>query len=199
VIRRLAHVIHVTDDIDALNRWYATRFAPHWFMGWPEPHYLESERRLASMFMLDDVCIETMAPAPPVDETTAVGRYLLRHGPGLYAIAFLVDDLPGWAARLNCTAGEHYFVTRAKDMGGVQVEFLNMVLSGDPRPEDAITGGTRIVIHVDEPEAAEQAFARIDASQSGTTFEFTTGESGLRRSDGTWIGFAAAADTKGTV
>jgi hypothetical protein len=214
MLRRLAHVIHVGEDVGALNRWYHEQFGVTGFMGWPEPHYLESERRLASMFMLGDVCIETMAPAPPVDDATAVGRFLLRNGPGLYAVAFLVDDLPsiGSIGSIGLAEeipdGARYFVARRRDMGGLRVEFLDIVLSGDPRGDDSITREVEVNLHADDPAAAIAALAdtlggdRVDDTRvrlAGTTFAVSTGEGGVTLADGTFVGFASVATAAGTV
>jgi len=135
-----------------MSRWYEDVLGAVGFMGTPEPHYLASERRHASLLMVADLCIEPMAPEAPADPSTPVGRFLTRFGPHLYAVAFQVDDLVGLGRRLlrrgvtiglpgGARAAElpddvGYFVPSPRDVSGAMVELLHADLPGDQRRRD---------------------------------------------------------------
>jgi hypothetical protein len=94
------HVIHVGDDVDELNDWYAKVFDAD--MWWPAdgPNWSEVEDRYAALLAVSDLCVETMAPKQPADERYPVGRFYLRHGPRLHSLGCLIDDIEGFARYL---------------------------------------------------------------------------------------------------
>ncbi|MHB8661866.1 MAG: VOC family protein [Acidimicrobiales bacterium] len=180
----LAHVVHVGRDVRALNRWYEMVFGVDPFMGWPEPHFLESEQRYASMFMVGDLCIETMAPAEPVDETTAIGRAFARRGAHLFSVACRVENVPragrrlldagvsiagpGGARATEIADDVRYIMPSPRDTAGIRVELLDVVITGDPRsaPEWeprpgplGLRGLVRVIAEVADPGAAHDALA----------------------------------------
>jgi hypothetical protein len=167
---RLAHVVHLGEDVGELNEWYRKVFGVEGFMGWPQPHYLESERRFASMFMVGDLCVETMAPALPPDSSTAVGRAFARRGAHLYSVAYLVDDLAGESDRLTAAGvrvggpGARFFVPSPRDMAGVRIEFLDVVIAGERHPNTGPLSTARLshlTLGVDDPGAAVDRFVDL--------------------------------------
>ncbi|MFJ9377287.1 hypothetical protein [Streptomyces sp. NPDC101455] len=57
------------------DRFYEDVFGGLHFLGVDEANYLPIEDRYAGLFMVGDVCIETMAPALPADGTKPVGKF----------------------------------------------------------------------------------------------------------------------------
>src|SRR5581483_9074061 len=55
--------------------------------------YLPPEDRWASLCVVSDMCIETMAPNQPPDPTKPVGRFFLKHGQTFHSTGFQVDEL----------------------------------------------------------------------------------------------------------
>ena len=70
------HVIHLADDVLALNDWYRKVFDAEWW--WPADglNWSEIEDRYASLLAVSDLCVETMAPKLPANEEYP-GRPLL--------------------------------------------------------------------------------------------------------------------------
>lgn len=94
------HVIHLGDDVDAINAWYQKVFdADIW---WPPdgPNWSEIEDRYASLLAVSDLCIESMAPKQPANENYPVGRFFLRHDARFHSLGFLIDDIEGFARYL---------------------------------------------------------------------------------------------------
>lgn len=183
---RLAHVAHVGRDVRELNDWYREEFGVVGFMGWPEPHYLESERRYASMFMVGGLCVETMAPATPLDETSPIGRALARHGEHLFSMAFRVDDLaalgrrllaegvsigaPGGGRAETIPDGARYFVPSRRDMAGLRIEVLDVVISGDPRSSPDWAPAldlAHITVEVPDPAEARDRLVGLLGAEPG--------------------------------
>ena len=94
------HVIHLADDVPALNDWYRKVFDAEWW--WPADglNWSEIEDRYASLLAVSDLCVETMAPKLPANEEYPVGRYFLRHGARFHSLSSLVDDIEGFAQHL---------------------------------------------------------------------------------------------------
>ncbi len=94
------HVIHLADDVPALNDWYRKVFDAEWW--WPADglNWSEVEDRYASLLAVSDLCVETMAPKLPANEAYPVGRYFLRHGARFHSLSSLVDDIEGFAQHL---------------------------------------------------------------------------------------------------
>jgi hypothetical protein len=94
------HVIHLGEDVQVLNDWYARVFdAQNW---WPDdgPNWSEVEDRYASLLAVSDLCVETMAPKQPANENYPVGRFFRRHGARWHSLGTLVDDIEGYARYL---------------------------------------------------------------------------------------------------
>jgi catechol 2,3-dioxygenase-like lactoylglutathione lyase family enzyme len=88
-IGQLFHVIHITDDAAALDRWYVDVFGA---TRWMELHYSDLEMREASIVVIGDVPVEPMATVDrPGAEQTAVGRFSAKIGPHLHSVAWYVD------------------------------------------------------------------------------------------------------------
>ncbi|MEU6644416.1 VOC family protein [Saccharomonospora sp. NPDC046836] len=90
-IGRLFHIIHMTNDVTALEAWYDDVFSVREFM----PHnYSRFEQRDASLVVLGDCVIEPLAPAfrVPGWETMPLGRFYQRFGSHWHSIAWYTDD-----------------------------------------------------------------------------------------------------------
>jgi hypothetical protein len=148
----LIHNIHMTDDVKQLNEWYKDVFDPVFYMGYPEPHYLPSEDRWASLLVVSDMCIETMAPNMPPDPTKPVGRFFLKHGRCFHSTGFQVDDLKGLGDHLiqqgvyigapgggrleSLPEDMTYVYPHPKDTAGFMVELCKVHMPNDPRERD---------------------------------------------------------------
>jgi catechol 2,3-dioxygenase-like lactoylglutathione lyase family enzyme len=85
----LFHVIHVTDDLDALDQWYVDVFGAH---RWMPKHYSAIERRDASLLCVGDIPLEPMATvARDGAERTPIGRFSAKVGPHLHSVAWYVE------------------------------------------------------------------------------------------------------------
>lgn len=144
----MIHAIHMGDDVLALNAFYEDVFGAVLFMGVDEPSYLPPEKRLASLVLIGDLCVETMAPEQPLDATTPVGKYFDKFGPSWHSIGYKVDDLPGLGRHLqaeNVFIGKPgggpvedleetiYFYPHPRHTGGVMVECCKVEMRDDPR------------------------------------------------------------------
>ena len=95
-IGRNFHLIHMTDDLTALDAWYDDVFAVERFM---EHQYSDVLKRYGSLVLIGDLCIETMAPSLDVDgwDDVAIGRFWIRFGKRWHSIAWYMegeDDVP---------------------------------------------------------------------------------------------------------
>ena len=131
------HVVHMTDDVQALNEWYRDVFDAWMWWAYPELNYLEVEERIASMLIVGDLCIETMAPSDPLNLDAPVARFYHRYGRHLHSVGYFVDDVDGFANRLHdegiSIAGPGggdlerakelgYFYPRPREAGGVMLQ-----------------------------------------------------------------------------
>ncbi|AKK25479.1 hypothetical protein [Mycobacterium sp. EPa45] len=141
-IGALIHVIHVSADIRELNAWYEDVFGGLVFLGLDEPTYLAEEKRWASLLMISDYCVETVAPEIPVDDRTAFGRFYGRYGERLHSIGFVSDDVVALAEDLTdrgirCGLQQAndrtWFFPRPRDIGGLIIEFIDDLVAEDPR------------------------------------------------------------------
>ncbi len=141
-IGAMIHVIHVGESIRELNAWYENVFGGLVFLGLDEPTYLAEEKRWASLLMVSDLCVETVAPDLPADEATAFGRFFARRGQQLHSVGFVSEDVEGLAANLNergirCALqranGRTWFFPRPRDIGGLIIEFIDDLVPEDPR------------------------------------------------------------------
>lgn len=146
-IGRNFHIIHMTDDLDELDSWYYRVFSCQRFM--PDS-YMPAEIRDASLVLIGDLCIETLAPAFRVEgwEKMPLGRFQTRLGKRFHSLAWYVDDgihelfhrLRDAEIRCYGTGGvvldrdppEGAFFTHPRDTG-TQLEFVPTMT-----PEDAL-------------------------------------------------------------
>jgi catechol 2,3-dioxygenase-like lactoylglutathione lyase family enzyme len=91
-IGKLFHVIHLTGDLPALEAWYDDVFSVR--RGFMDHHYMEGEKRDASLVVLGDAVIEPLAPAFRVEgwDAMPLGRFYNRFGPHWHSIAWYTDD-----------------------------------------------------------------------------------------------------------
>jgi catechol 2,3-dioxygenase-like lactoylglutathione lyase family enzyme len=93
-IGKLFHIIHMTGDLPSLEAWYDDVFSVR--RGFLDHHYMEGEKRDASLVVLGNCVIEPLAPAFRVDgwEVMPLGRFYKRFGNHWHSIAWYTDD-PG--------------------------------------------------------------------------------------------------------
>lgn len=108
-IGRIFHIIHMTDDLPALEAWYDDVFGVQ--RGFLDHNYMPGEKRDASLVLLGDAVIEPLAPAFRVEgwDSMPLGRFFNRFGPHWHSIAWYTDDAGDLWQR--CTdAGVRVFV-----------------------------------------------------------------------------------------
>ncbi len=149
----MVHAVHMTDDVRRLNRFYEEVFGGVLYMGVAEPSYFPPEDRWASLIMISDLCIETMAPNAPIDPAKPVGKFYSRFGERLHSVGYLVDDLVGLGNRL-IENGVHigkpgggrinemdseiaYFYPTPKATSGLMVELCRTHMPADLRELDS--------------------------------------------------------------
>jgi hypothetical protein len=149
----MIHAVHMTDDVRRLNRFYEEVFGGVTYMGVEEPNYLPAEDRWASLVMISDLCVETMAPNMPVDPVKPVGKFYSKFGEHLHSVGYLVDDLVGLGNRLTekgvyigkpgggpftaLDSAAAYFYPSPRDTFGLMVELCGTSIPGDPREFDS--------------------------------------------------------------
>jgi hypothetical protein len=110
------HIIHMSDDLRALDAWYYDIFSVQRFM--PDS-YGSAEVRDASLVLIGDLCVETLAPAFRVEgwDSKPLGRFYRRHGKRFHSLAWYVDEgMDALYHRLR-SAGVRCYTT-----GGVPVD-----------------------------------------------------------------------------
>ncbi|WP_409332881.1 VOC family protein [Trujillonella humicola] len=146
---QMVHVVHMADDAQKLREFYERVFGGFVYMGVDEPNYLPVEDRYATLLMVSDLCIETMAPAMPVDTSLPVGKFFDKFGTHLHSVGYKVDDLPGLVGRLigkgiyigrpgggrveTAGPGLGYCFPSPRDTYGLMVELTEHDMPGDPR------------------------------------------------------------------
>jgi catechol 2,3-dioxygenase-like lactoylglutathione lyase family enzyme len=92
-IGRLFHIVHLTGDLPGLEAWYDDVFSVR--RGFLDHHYLEGEKRDASLVVLGDAVIEPLAPAFRVDgwDMMPLGRFHRRFGSHWHSIAWYTGDV----------------------------------------------------------------------------------------------------------
>ncbi|MFG1924539.1 VOC family protein [Cryptosporangium sp. NPDC048952] len=145
----MIHTIHMTDDVKKLNDFYRDVFGAQIYMGADEPNYLPPEDRWASLMMVSDLCVETMAPNLAVDATKPVGKFYSKFGRHWHSVGYKVDDPAGLANYMiergiyigrpgggkveKMEPGVHYFFPSPRDMFGLMAEMCVVDMPGDPR------------------------------------------------------------------
>jgi catechol 2,3-dioxygenase-like lactoylglutathione lyase family enzyme len=147
----MIHVIHMSDDVPKLNAFYEDVFGGALYMGVDEPSYLPPEKRWASLLLVSDLCVETMAPELPLDVATPVGKFYDKFGSRWHSIGYQVEDLGGLGRHLMNEGvflgkpgggrvddpDEHiYFYPNPRQTGGVMVECCSVEMSNDARLRD---------------------------------------------------------------
>ena len=91
-IGKLFHIIHLTGDLPSLEAWYDDVFSVR--RGFLDHHYMEGEKRDASLVVLGDCVIEPLAPAFRVEgwDVMPLGRFYNRFGTHWHSIAWYTDD-----------------------------------------------------------------------------------------------------------
>ena len=91
-IGRLFHIIHMTGDLPSLEAWYDDLFSVR--RGFLDHHYMEGEKRDASLVVLGDSVIEPLAPAFRVEgwDAMPLGKFYNRFGNHWHSIAWYTDD-----------------------------------------------------------------------------------------------------------
>jgi hypothetical protein len=153
------HVIHLSDDVPALNDWYRKVFDGDVWWCADEPNWSPVEDRYAALLNVSDLCVETMAPKLPADERFPVGRYFLRHGRRFHSLGCLVDDIEGFARHLldhdvyiglpgggrmeEVPPDIYYFYPSPRSVGGLMVQITrntdgahSAAVGDDPRLQD---------------------------------------------------------------
>jgi hypothetical protein len=154
-IGNMIHFVHMTDDVNKLNDFYARVFGGYRYMGIDELNYLPPEDRWASLVMVADTCIETMAPNFPIDVNKPVGKFYSKFGQHLHSVGYKVDDLAGLADRLlskgiyiGAPGGGKidklddetvYFYPSPRDTAGLMVELCKIDMRNDPKDQDTYT------------------------------------------------------------
>jgi catechol 2,3-dioxygenase-like lactoylglutathione lyase family enzyme len=85
------HIIHLTEDLKALDAWYYDVFSSQRFM--PDS-YMKSEVRDASLVLIGDLCIEPLAPSFHVEgwDRMPLGRFHNKLGNRFHSLAWYVDE-----------------------------------------------------------------------------------------------------------
>jgi catechol 2,3-dioxygenase-like lactoylglutathione lyase family enzyme len=147
MIGKLFHLAHLVDDLDATDRLYDEVFACQRYYR----NYEKAARREASLLIVCDQCFEPIMPsADPADAGTPLGRFKARFGNRIHSIAWYVDDIQSFTARML----EHQVrlvgltgrpVTDPKDATaiwthpgdtGALLEFCEAGFAKDPRLKD---------------------------------------------------------------
>src|SRR4051794_16309827 len=93
-VGRNFHVIHMTDDLAALDAWYVDVFGMQRYV---IENYSPELHRHASLGVIGELCIEPMQPAFDDDRWNRgpIGRYYERSGISWHSIAWYVNDVEG--------------------------------------------------------------------------------------------------------
>ncbi|SEP23446.1 VOC family protein [Trujillonella endophytica] len=151
-IGQMVHVVHMADDAQKLREFYERVFGGLVYMGVDEPNYLPVEDRYATLIMVGDLCIETMAPAFPVNTSKPVGKFYDKFGTHLHSVGYKVEDLGGLVDRLigkgiyigrpgggkveGAEPGLGYCYPSPRDTFGLMVELCEHDMPNDPRDQD---------------------------------------------------------------
>jgi catechol 2,3-dioxygenase-like lactoylglutathione lyase family enzyme len=145
----MIHVVHMTDDVPKLTKFYEEVFQGYTYLGQDEPNFLPNEDRWATLIMIGDYCVEVMAPNQPVNAQLPVGKFYSKFGQHLHSVGYKVDDLEGLGDRLiadDVYIGKPgggkiekmdpetvYFYPSPRDTAGLMVELCRTDMPDDPR------------------------------------------------------------------
>jgi catechol 2,3-dioxygenase-like lactoylglutathione lyase family enzyme len=83
------HLIHIVDDEDEVDRFYDELFAPQRFV---QKHWLEVEKRWASLSMVSDLMLEVIEPSGEEgDANMPLSKFRRRFGQHFHSLAWYVD------------------------------------------------------------------------------------------------------------
>ncbi len=88
-IREFFHLIHIVHDEDEVDAWYQALFSAETFA---KKHWLEYEKRWASLSMVGDLMIEVIEPSGlPEDQGMPLSKFRNRFGQHFHSLAWFVD------------------------------------------------------------------------------------------------------------
>jgi len=88
-IQEFFHLIHIVDDEDEVDTFYDRLFAPQRFT---EKHWIESEKRWASLSMVSDLMLEVIEPSGELsDAHMPLSKFRLRHGEHFHSLSWYLD------------------------------------------------------------------------------------------------------------
>ena len=151
-IREFFHLIHIVDNEDEADAWYDEVFAP---MRFSEKHWMDSEKRWASLSMVSDLMIEVIEPSSAEeDQVMPLPKFRNRFGQHYHSLSWYVepgtikplfDSLRALGVRIAKPGGGMFpegdidpgpvMFTHPKDTYG-QIEFMDVGrhwLEYDPR------------------------------------------------------------------
>ncbi|NOT54753.1 MAG: hypothetical protein HOP18_09135 [Deltaproteobacteria bacterium] len=98
-IGKAFHLLHVVEDLDAVDGWYDDVFAVRRFVR----NAMKAAMRKASLVLIADFVMEPAQPLRHIQgwETSALGRFYSRYGQRFHSLAWYVDDLAETCARLT--------------------------------------------------------------------------------------------------
>ena len=139
------HIIHMTGDLKDLDAWYYDLFSVRRLM--PDS-YMPAEKRDASLVVLGDLCVETLAPAFSVEgwDSMPLGRFYRRFGERYHSLAWYVDEGMQDLYDALRSAGVRCYTTGGVRGGG--------------------TGGTSDLVH---PPPRHRRAARVRSDRYGDT------------------------------
>jgi catechol 2,3-dioxygenase-like lactoylglutathione lyase family enzyme len=98
-IGKAFHLLHVVNDLDAVDGWYDDVFAVRRFVR----NSMKAAMRKASLVLIADFVMEPAQPLRHMQgwEKSALGRFSSRYGQHFHSLAWYVDDLAETCARLT--------------------------------------------------------------------------------------------------
>ena len=172
------HIIHMTDDLKALDAWYYDVFSVQRFM--PDS-YMQAEKRDASLVLVGELCIEPLAPSFHVDgwDSMPLGRFYNRLGRRFHSLAWYVDEGINDLYRNLRDAGVRCYGTAGVPQKGdtmtgalfthprdtyTQLEFVPAMGSGGPLRDPRIQPGWSAVWWADHHPLQVQKFSHATIS-----------------------------------
>jgi catechol 2,3-dioxygenase-like lactoylglutathione lyase family enzyme len=88
-IQEFFHLVHIVDDEDAVDPFYDRLFAPQRFT---EKHWMEGEKRWASLSMVSDLMLEVIEPSGEAsDAHMPLSKFRIRHGQHFHSLSWYLD------------------------------------------------------------------------------------------------------------